>query len=382
MATSDGDAAVNLETRVARLLNGCIGASPFSGGAGSTKPAAKAGRKWLPESPLGQGVLVGLIYVFLFCVVPVCFLWFGFGAWPERHLFLLSIYGSLYFAWATIIARQTSIQLLEIVRKQIIPSLSPEGARRVHDDLEVRFSEERIRAVSWRWALLGTIAAALAIYYDVGNFPLQILWWSLGWLVLFLTAARTTYVGRFYSCFTKHLGEEPIYALDPARSVLVKGLTSLGQAMLLFWFGILLSITLLIPFASLGDQEFTSPRWYEHLPLRSAFVWLVVPVTSLFSIPFGTVVYLESEKAIRQVVAKTLRSTLLSIEQQVAPLFDQYKDLSEPDLKRVNDLSAIHSRLATSGSYRSALAIGFSLFIPLIAPTTAVVKFILDHQKQ
>ncbi|UFW71235.1 hypothetical protein [Bradyrhizobium sp. WU425] len=369
MARSDASVGGNLEKRVESLLNGCIGANPLPG---------RPDRSLLPDSPLAQGLIAGLSYAFLFCLIPVVCLQF-FEARPERHLFLFSVYGSLYFAWATIIARLTSIRLLEIVRNQIVPTLSPKGATQVHTELEERFNEWRIGTVSWAWALLGTGAAAWAIYRDVGFFPLQIFWWSLGWLMLFLTAARTTFVGRFYSCFAKQLDEEEIYALDPAQSILVQGVAALGQAMLVFWFGILLSITLLIPFASLGDQELTSPQWYAHL--HSAFVWLVVPVTSLFSIPFGTLVYLNSEKAIRKVVTRTLRTTKLSVEQQVGPLFARYKDLGEADLMRVNGLSAIYSRLATSGGYKSALAIGFSLLIPLIGPATAVAKFILDHQK-
>jgi hypothetical protein len=110
-------------------------------------------------------------------------------------------------------------------------------------------------------------------------------------------------------------------------------------------------------------------------------VWLVVPVTSAFSIPFGTVVYLESEKAIRTVVTTVLRNTLLSAEHQIAVILAKSSELTERELLEMNSLSTVHSRLVDRGGYRGALAVGLSLLIPAIGPATAVVKFIIEHQK-
>jgi hypothetical protein len=373
MATSETDIKADLGKRVTALLNGCIGASPLPS-------RAQDGGDGFFRSPLWIGITAGFFFFCLFWVVPVVTMSFE-QSWPERHLLWFSVYGSLYFAWATFIARETSRQLLETVHAQVIPSLSLAGATRVNDSLEKQFNDKRINAISLLAACIGILLAIAAISYDVGFYPAQICWWAVGWFVLFLTAARTTYVGRFYSCFAKDLDREPIYALDPARSMLITGVTTLGHLMLLFWSGILVSIVPLILFATLGDPQTPSPHWYDHLPLRSAFVWLVVPVTSAFSIPFGTVVYLESEKAIRTVVTTVLRNTLLSAEHQIAVILAKSSELTERELLEMNSLSTVHSRLVDRGGYRGVLAVGLSLLIPAIGPATAVVKFIIEHQK-
>jgi hypothetical protein len=374
MATSEADIKTDLGKRITGLLNGCIGASPLPS-------RAEDGGGGFLRSPFSVGIIGGFIFFCLFCVVPIAVTMSSERSWPERHLLWFSVYGSLYFAWATFIARQTSMQLQGTVHAQIIPSLSLAGAKRVYDSLGGQFSDKRINIVSILAACIGILLAVAAISYDVGYYPFQIGWWAVGWFVLFLTAARTTYVGRFYSCFAKDIDKEPIYALDPARSMLITGVTTLGHLMLLFWSGILISIVPLILFATLGDQQTPSPYWYEQLPLRSAFVWLVVPVTSAFSIPFGTLVYLESEKAIRTVVTTVLRNTLLSTERQIAVILAKKSELTERELLEMNVLSAVHSRLADRGKYRGALAVVLSLLIPAIGPATTVLKFIIEHQK-
>jgi hypothetical protein len=210
-------------------------------------------------------------------------------------------------------------------------------------------------------------------------------WWSVGWLFLFLTAARSTDVARFYYFFAKHLDEEPnIYLFDPARSTLVTSIAAVGQYALLFWFGILIAIALLIPFVSIGSDlpSRNYSDWSFWLPARSAFAWLVVPIASAFSIPFGTMVFLRSENAIRKAVDKVFHTTLRSTEREIADLLARRGELSESQWKRVSELEVLHRNLTTAGSYRSFFISALSLLAPLIGVVVTLSDHLLKHLKQ
>jgi hypothetical protein len=191
---------------------------------------------------------------------------------------------------------------------------------------------------------------------DVPEAPFQVAWCSVGWLFLFVTAARSTDVARFYYFFGKHLGEESnIYVFDPARSTLVTSIADVGQRVLLFWFGILLSVALLVPFVSIGFDWLSQSHsdWHNWMRARSAFVWLVVPITSAFSIPFGTMIFLRNENAIRKAVNRVFHATLSSTEHEVADLLGRHAKLSDFEWKRVDQLDKLHRSLTKAGSYRS-----------------------------
>jgi hypothetical protein len=104
----------DLAGRVSCLLNGCLGAYPFP-----PRGPRRIGQKMTPDRPLLKGLYVGLAYAVLFCALP-----WAFAKEPELRLLWLSVYGSLYAAWATIIARLTSAKILEIITSRIVPELS------------------------------------------------------------------------------------------------------------------------------------------------------------------------------------------------------------------------------------------------------------------
>src|SRR3979411_2267781 len=149
MKSQPEDPPAKLTKRVTDLLDGCLGAIPFPSGT-----ALRSRRGLIPLGPLLIGPYTGLIYALLFCALP----WLFFGR-PERHLFWLSVFGSLYAAWATTIARSTSAKILEIIKSRIIPELSVEAVGRSDSDLARRFEEKRLLQVSWTIALLGALAA-------------------------------------------------------------------------------------------------------------------------------------------------------------------------------------------------------------------------------
>jgi hypothetical protein len=90
------------------------------------------------------------------------------------------------------------------------------------------------------------------------------------------------------------------------------------------------------------------------------------------SIIFGTVVFLRSEQLIRNAVNKVLNSTLLLIEAEVRSFFSREASINQSQWRQLERLSALHSKLATTGSYRSALASGISI----LAPLTPIASFV------
>jgi len=364
------DPKAELTKRITDLLGGCLCASPHQFGIPGTLQTTL-----IPVGPLWIGFYVGLAYGLLFCVLPALFL---LGK-PEPHLIWLSVYGSLYAAWATTIARSTSAKILETIKYRIIPLLSEETSDRINKDLAHRFKRERLLLVSWSVAILGAAGAGWTIS-QVSHVPFQIIWWCAGWLYLFVTAARATDVARFYYVFAEHLDEEEqhLYVFDPARSTLVKAIAAVGQQILFFWVGIAVSIAILVPFIIVGSRVglfglSDGSHWCSLQNPRSAFALFVVPITSAFSLPFGTIVFIRIEIAIRKAVAKVVHNTLRSTECEIADLFAQRSELSESKWRRVHELVSLHRNLATAGSYRSFLISGLSLFVPFIGPVVTLL---------
>ena len=376
-AKQKDDPAAELMKHVTALLNGCLGAVPFP-----RRTASPRESRWIDGQPVLVGVFAGLAYALLFCVLPFCVLHYAFDRSPDPHLFWLQVYASLYIAWATATARAASADVLGIIGRSIVPQLSPQAAARIDDDLAGGFEERRLSVVSSTVAVLGTVAAGYAISRDAHAGPAELVWWCFGWLFLFVTAARSTDVARFYSCFAKRLDGEPnIYALDPARSTLVRGVAAVGWRILVFWSGILLSIPLLLPFISLGTGWRDYGDWGFWLP-HPLFVWLVVPITSAFSIPFGTMVFLRSEQAIRTAVNTVYYATLRATEREGTDLFARRGELDEAQWKRLEVLEALHRHLTTAGPYRSVLATSLSLLIPLIGPIVTLSKPLFEYLKR
>jgi len=350
--------ANRLVTRVAGLLNGCLGAVPY--------PLDRL-KSTLPDRPWLKGLGIGLGFAAL--------IWLPLRLGADEAVLWLALYGAAYIAWATITARYVSASILEIISSRIVPELAPETVDRIDQDLSQRFKEPGLSLASWGSGLLGATIAAFTIHHDFPDISsIRVMWLSVGWLFLFVTAARATMVGRFYYWFARHLDQEPnIYPLDPARAVLVKAVAAIGPRVLLFWCGILLAIALLIPVYSLASG----------LPMVGAFgqpsffLWFVVPVTSFFSIMYGTRIFLKSERAIRVAVDRVSRSTLRGLEKEVACSYAFNERLGEAEWKRVRELEALHKNLSDAGTYRSPITSSLSILVPVISPAAAVAKLVL-----
>jgi hypothetical protein len=342
------------------------------------------------NNPYLGGFRMGALYALFFCGLP----WFlspvlhlPQPSWP---LFFLQIYASFWCGWSTMTTRLACLSISETIENNIILEFSDKTAENICRELTHRFEEGRLLRVSWGIAVAGAALSGFLIVQDVGDwstfFIVEVVWWCCGWAILFATAAKVVNVARFYGVFADHLEDtlEKLYVLDPARSTLVISVASVARRMLLYWFGIALSIALIIPFSVKPWEKWTASieqdtvfnlfqslfRNLLTISMPNSFVLLYVLITGIFSIGFGTIVFLRSEATVRGVVGKVTRTTLRLIEDTVAGLFSQLNALDEPGWKRLTEFKSLHADVAAAGTYRSVIISGVSVlvaFVPLIS---------------
>lgn len=341
-----------LRDRIRSLLSDTLGAFP-----------AELDRYWGRRPPILVGIYIGLAYAVLFCGLPS--LIYG----QIGSLFWLSVWATCYFAFAALIARSTSSSISTIIETSILPQLSDKAVSEIDEDLARRFSTRRVSVVSFLAAIVAVGLSAIALYYDEkpNTNAWLILWSCCGYFILYLTAARATYVARFYGTFAHHLriDSDRIYVLDPAHSALIGSIASVGQRVLLFWLGIVCSVATLYPL------------FIQHL---HSFVILVVPTASFFSVGFGTIVFLSSEHDIRSVVGEVATSTLLATERESADLFTRRDNLDNVQWERLQRLVSLHEKVVATGSYRSVLVSGLSILVPLVVPAITAVAEWVKHK--
>jgi hypothetical protein len=376
-----------LKQSIADLLGGSLGLNVFPNSISSIWSAGYLSR--LGTNPYLAGIRMGAFYVLLFCGIPwlLFFVASPYFPKPSWSLFFLQIYGGFWSGWATTSTKITSSSISKIIENNIIPELSAETAKKIDQEITRRFKMTRQLCVSWGIAILGAVLAGCLIYHDAPTISKpsigEIVWWSLGWALLFATAANVVNVSRFYRLFAAHLEDDPgkLYATDPARSTLVISVATVAQRMLLFWFGIAVSIALVFPFGvkngnSFGVEDWSSWRLlinYFKLDLsQNWFVFIEVLITGFFSIGFGTIVFLRSEAAIVRAVNRVRRSTLRLIEIEVADLSNRLSELDEANWNRFLELNSLHKDVAMAGSYRSVIVSGMSVGVPFVIPVISL----------
>jgi hypothetical protein len=337
--------AGTLGDRIRLLLSGTLGASPFNFRHSSAR------------SLIYRALFDAVSYAIVFCGLP----WILFR--DSGPLFWLSVWASCYFAFAAAIARVTSSSILKVIENSILPDLSETDLAAVDEDLARRFDIRKVSIVAVVVALVATAVSAVVLHYDLmRHCPAessasfwQIAWLCCGYFLLYFTAARATYVARFYGTFANHLkiDSDRLYALDPAHSRQVVHIASVGQRILLFWFGIVCAVATLYPL------------FYRCFPW---FVIFVVPVASFFSVGFGTIIFLKSEEDIRSVVKKVSRATLNALEKEIEELFSRRSTLDESQWERMRVSIASRDHLIATGSYRSAVFSWLNILGPLALP--------------
>ncbi len=329
--------------------------------------------------PFRDGAIVGVKYALVFCVLP-WLLRLNLHSWPgSSQLFILQIYGALWATWATVTTKLTISSALRTLTSGIIPNLSDATATDVKRRLDA-FDRRKNLCVSLLIGAIAAIVGGILVSFDLRIGPSwDVVFWSIGWWILFTTSANVVITGQFYLAFSQSLSLEAanLFPLDPSRSSLVLSMAQLGRTMLYFWLGIALSIGLIFPFSAIEWTTlapFSQPSWG---PLKLGyFGYIEVLATGFFSIGLGTVIFLAHEIGIRRAISASLRITLQPIEVETIALLRMRIPLDEADQARLAMLLEQHGRIAQSGSYRSEIVSGFSLMIPLI-PTIA--KFLTDY---
>jgi hypothetical protein len=388
MSNLDPDAQA-LVDEINLLLRNCLGASPFP----VERQLSRIFRRKLDTRPSTDGIIAGLVYGTLFCIVPL----FLFKE-VEGHLIWLSFYGCLYCAWAVYSSQNTTVKVLQIIRENIASELSPASIATIRNRLRQRFGGRRLLIASSIVSCIGVILAAIAITVDLFfssktsnhiNLEGQLAWWGVGWLFLFVTAARGTDVGRFYYVFAEQLADEKdkLYPLDPASSVLVRDISAVGKHILVFWVGISAAILLMIPFLNFASSrddtlgamlaETSGANWLVPKTDLLLFTGLVVPVTLSFSLLFGTYVFLKSEAAMRRAVAAVAHDTLAAIEAESRALFALGPGIDERQAKRIRELADLHDSVVKTATFKGLFLQALSL-LPLISTLTLTAKALID----
>lgn len=283
-------------------------------------------------------------------------------------LYALQFYGALWAGWATVSTSIVIRSLCRTIRNEIAPRLQENTCRVIADWMRVNFRRGAVLRLSWFMGVLFAVFAGLLIHADLKRLASvgEVIFWSLGWCLLFATSTGVVVVGRFYSVFAAHLDREvaSLYAIDPARSSLLRSVDSLGQKMLLFWLLIAVSIALI----------YFVRAWPMFRLSESRFIIIEVALAGFFSVGVGSWVFLGSQVAIRRASLSATDPILRAIEARAAEkLAGQIKLLNEEGWKALALLDEWHARLAPTLSVRSRILSVISLVLPFIPLVSAVL---------
>lgn len=378
-----------LKRCVSDLLDGSLGLSVFP--AKWAKQWASAQTPEIQRNDWLAGLSVGVTYELVFVVLPLLVdrLQFGNISALSGPMLSLQIYGGLWSFWATTSSRITSTSILKIIEVEVIPELSNSSSEIIIYSLNQRFKRTNILIVSW---LISSICAILAGYIVYSEAPqatkpstLSVIWWSIGWSILFATSANVVNVSRFYGAFSEALqyNLERLYPLNPARSSLVLSISAIGKKMIIFWFGIAISIALILPFGIVNLNVSLSKIFdiiyitnnVQNITL-SDFVLIEVPIAGFFSIGLGSIVFLSSEASIRSAVETYKRLALRKIENNTR-LMESLESIEKSDIDKLKEINLLHDAIAGSGSYGNI----FSSALGIISPLVPIISLFFHDSK-
>lgn len=342
----------------------------------------------LSSGPLVAGMQMAVLYFLFFGTLP----WFVFrlsgevppSVWP---LMVLQIYGAIWSGWATTSTRLASASITGVIERDMIPALSAPAIADISEALHVRYTggtaRWRLFGISW---LLGAGAAAIAGILLYRDLPAaftpdvrEIIWWSLGWMLLYTTAAKVVNVSRFYEIFAAVLvrHDRELFQPNPAASSVIAGAALVAKRMLLFWFGIAISIALILPFG-LGVVQLIAADVAPGAGIYDLrFVIAHLLGTAFFSIGVGSFIFLRTEARLRDAVQGASAAALRAIEAEARRLQDQ-GSITAGERKRLAELRALHAEAASGGSYRTFLLSGLSLIIPFVPLITLLLSQLRD----
>lgn len=274
----------------------------------------------------------------------------------------LAAWGALYLAWAVFTAQLASRSARALISVEIEPLLSRTQEQHVVDALCSRFARPRVLLTSLGVAALALAASVVALprtHMEVSFIQVGIV--SVEFYLLYVTAVQATDVARFYGVFAEAVEKEPelLFVLAPSRSPLVEAVRRLGEIVVLFWFGIMISILTLVIFL---DQ------------LRD-FVLLFVSVASFFSFLFGSLVFLRAQGRLRAATRQAAAQSGLRLDREARSLLSQHGQVREAELTRLEVLARLHLELSRKASAGSIFLTALSVITPFASAVSSVLIY-------
>ncbi|MEM9045076.1 MAG: hypothetical protein AAGC81_10290 [Pseudomonadota bacterium] len=327
------------------------------------------------SSPLRGATEMGGVFLLLFAILPGIWAWFVIG--NAHPMNVLSLWGAVYLWYACLTAQITSDSVESVIADIVAPNLAESTCGEIARELLTPFNEARVSIVSLAFSTVFAVITWIALMYDIGSWQesdnnqssirrfemIQITWCVIGFFLLYIVAARATFVGFFYLKFANVIRRENAesFPLDPAHAVLIRGIGLIGKRMLLFWIGIALSVA-------------TLPLLF---PGFTYFLLFVVPTAVLFSLICGSFVFLTAEADLRHVVSVQRSRQLRALEEEIKTLFDRRSQLDKEGWAQLENLQSLRKQLLETGNYRNDVLSFLSVIAPLFAP---ILTLLMQYQ--
>jgi hypothetical protein len=110
---------------------------------------------------------------------------------------------------------------------------------------------------------------------------------------------------------------------------------------------------------------------------RSPFLWFVVPTAGFASLGYGSLVYLRSEGAIREALARFAVAQAEPLQRRCEAQLDPAAGRLPEDGGEVERLSGWHDRILAGARYGNRLGTVLSYTLPFVMPLLSLVRTLL-----
>jgi hypothetical protein len=308
-------------------------------------------------------------------IAAIAILWWANRGWPpeEGHgqLASLILWNALHLPLLIALARLSTIHVLDIVRRDILPFASAGYAEAVRAALAETYSAPHVRIAPYAVAVAGVAASLLAVRADIDpvwwtpSIPPDLAFWTAAVFLAAFLYLKVVVVAVFPRAFAAALevDRDALYPPAAADSPLVRGLARLNRALLAFWgesFAVLASIMLL---ALLNPPFGLDPH--------SSYLFTLVPVFGFFSIGLGAHTYLASEAAIATTLRRFSLERAAALQREIAALLERPGD---EDGARLDRLTRLHDQIIAGGRYGSPFWKIVSVALPLTLPAVSLIE--------
>jgi hypothetical protein len=300
--------------------------------------------------------------------------WANQGRLPDgghARLASLIVWNALHFPPLIAIARLSTIHILDIVRRDILPFASDDYAEAVRAALAETYAAPHVRIAAYAVALvvvatsLWAARAEIAPVWWTPPIPPDLAFWTAAVFLAAVLYMKVVVVAVFPRAFAAALevDRDLLYPPAAADSPLVRGLARLNRALLAFLamaFAVWSSILLLV---LLGPDFGLAPH--------SPYLFTLVPLVGFLSIGLGMHTYLASEAAIATTLRRFSLERAAALQREIAGLLDRRGDEAGARLDR---LTGLHDQVIAGGRYGSRFWKIVSIALPLTLPAVSLAE--------